>query len=1206
MIPKDVLITLATEQYSISENELEVLIRAIEGQSTDAIARELDIKPDAVRKRLGEVYKKFAISGTGPGKLAKLQQKLVAYYQKEQAIVTTHSVLEKSHPATELYLDWGEAIDVSAFFGREEELTKLTRWVTEDRCRLVAILGMGGIGKTALSIRMAQLIADQQQSSGFEVIIWRSLRNAPILSDLLTNLFTTLPQGVAFKADVSGLIDYFRQHRCLLILDNIETILKSGDRVGYYQEPYKNYGELFQKVGEISHHSCLVLTSREKPKEVAPLEGRELPIRSLVLSGLKEKEAQEILRAKGLSGNEEQWNQLIQSYGGNPLALKIVSTAIYELFGQNISEFLTQIRQGTTIFGEIRDLLDQQFNRLSELEKEVMYWLAINQESSSLTKLREDMVANPSPVDLMEGLESLSRRSLIEKIDHHQSGFTQQSVVMEYVIEQLVEQMGQEIQTQSPDLLDRHALLKAQSKDYIRDTQHRLIRKPILDQLVLSLGGSQGVEQTLKHLLDKLRREMPLKPGYASGNLLNLLVALGVDLTGYDFSQLAVWQAYLQGITLQRVNFSQSDLQRSVFTETFGSIMAIAFSADDRLLATGDGNGDVRLWQVEDGEQLQTLTGHGGWVRSLVFSPDGNTLLSGSDDETIRCWDVKTGNCSTILEGHSSGVRAIALSPDGRILVSGSSDQTVKLWDWQAGTCLQTIAAHDDWVRSVAFSPDGRTLISGSSDKTAKLWEVATGKRLRTLTGHDRSLRSVAFSPHRPLLATGSSDQLIKLWDTRTGECVRSLRGHESRVWCVTFHPTDDTILASSSDDQTVKIWDITTGNCLQTLEGHSSRVWCVAFNPRADQDEVASGSDDQTVKLWDWRTGQCKETLQGYVRSLRSIAFSPDGQTLASGGDDPLVRLWDVPTERCQRELQGHRGRVWAVAFHPHDRTLLASGSDDQTVRLWNLASLDKDPCTQVLQGHINWVRAIAFSPDGQRLASGSDDQTIRLWNLKSGKCVRILKGHTDWVWSVVFSPNGQLLASGSNDQTVRLWQMSDGATVNVLQGHTGWVRAVAFSPDNAILASGGKDQTVRLWEVDTGKCLRVMSGHNSRVRSLAFSQDGALLAFGREDRLVQLWDVQTGLWVKDLEGHADWVRSVAFSPDGKTLASAGKDAAILRWDVSSGDRIGTLMIPKPYAGMDITDAIGITELQRSTLLALGAIDRHSAATFQFDSGYL
>jgi len=1086
-------------------------------------------------------------------------------------------------------VDWVEALDVSHFAGREVEVAELSQWIVQECCRLVTLLGMGGIGKSMLASYLGGRLAPH-----FEAVLWRSVRDAPSCEELVADCLTFFSQTppaefpTSLEQRITQLVARLQAQRCLLVLDNLESLLQSGDREGGYLPGYEGYGRLIGRLAESAHQSCVLLTSREKPKEIEPLEGVRSPVRSLRLVGMDEQTAKALLSDKELGGTPVAWQRLVAGYAGNPLALKIVAQTISDLFGGDLDRFL---REGELIFNGVRPVLRQQVGCLTPLEHLLLTWLAVLREWTKLDTLLQVLHPRVLRVQMLEALEALRRRSLVER--GQQASFGLQSVVMEYLTDELGEHLSEEIVLGDPQQLRRVALEQAQAKDYVREIQVRLLVHPLLERLHAELGTDGLVEARLLPLLSQFRTEDAATQGYGPANVITLLKDLRGHLRGLDLSRLSIRGAYLQGVEMQDANLSGALLQESVLTEALDAIWAVAISQSGQYWAAAGRRGEVRLWRGVGQTLHRVWQAHTDIATALAFSPDERLLASGSTDGSVKLWDVESG--AALWSGGHSGAICLAIASDGGLLASGGLDATFRLWDPKLGTLIQEVP-HPGPVSALAWSPDGHLLATGDDAGTIRLWEIGPSRPatcVESLVEHNSWVWGLAFAPDESLLASASWDGSVKLWELGEAGSLRlrqTLLGHTQQVQPVAWSPDGGT-LASGSWDHTIRLWDAQQGKARVVLQGHRAAVHGLAFTP--DSRSLLSGSPDGTLRLWEVERGQCVRVLQGYDACHYDLDWSPDGTQLASAGSDSVVSLWQVESlggGAPRGVLRGHGWSVYGVAWRP-DGGVLASSGWDNAIRLWDSATSN---CLQVIgdRDHpdtLFW--GLAWSPDGKLLASTTHWRGVLVWEVGAGAGRWIGRELPLFIRRLTFSPDGTRLVGGAEDGHVYVWDVSDGKLLQRLAGHQGAVMCVAWSPDGSRLASAGSSE-VLVWEVQSGASVRALGPHPGGAFAVTWEPSGERLLSGSSDGRVRWWNVQSGECVREQEAHQGTVQALKVSPDGSRLASCGNDGTIRLWDLESGHSLGTLRRDRPYERLNITGIRGLTEAQKASLLALGAVE--------------
>lgn len=1120
------------------------------------------------------------------------------------------------------------------FVGRDAELARLATWHQVERRAIIAILGVGGAGKTALAAHYVQATAASTGASpAFEYVLWASLLNAPSLASLLRVWLRTLsaeraaPPSEDSEELLAQLFPYLRARRCLLVLDNVESILQEGSARGHFRAGSTEYGRLLQRLAEAPHASTLLLTARELPAVLTrSTRTPDSAIRTLMLAGLPENSSAELLAHTGLVDAPDDIAALVRHYSGNPLALKLVADTVRDLFGGDLHAFLVH---GMPVFGDIRTVLEEQTARLTGLEREILGWLAIAREPVAVNKVLDALVGPLDRFELLHAMNTLLHTSLVEREQGlEESGpvrLTLQNVVMEYMTDRLLAGFTDDLARGAGETLRRYALVTAGAPEYVQASQRRLLLQPVADWMG-ARWGREGAIARLHAVLPALRCEGLGTTGYAAANLLHLLLVSQADVRGLNLSRLAVRQADLRTAALVGVDFTGADLTGTIFASTLGAIESIAISQDERHFAAAGSDGAIYLWRIGDFELVNTLHRH-TIVSTVAFSTDGRLLLSSGLDGLIYLWDIATGALLSSIAQPERPIICAALHPNGALVAGASTDETIRIWEWRSGV-LHALLRAPAVLSSLVYSPDGQTLVSVGDEQTICLWDTHDGALRQQRRGHRGKVEAVAFHPNGEIFATGGEDGCIYVWGMQDAAPLRILDGHRDFVLALAFTP-DGAWLASCSADQTACIWKLDTGARHRVLTGH--RGWVSAVTFAAHGRMVLTAGYDQSVRVWDAHSGQMEHLLKGHLRWVDYVTFSNDGRRLASCSLDGPVRLWNVETGELLHTLYGPEAATRILAFS-HNGELLAAAGDDQKVRVWDART---GALLHTLHGHRGSVRNVIFSADDRWLVSAGHDGTLRCWDVARGQIARVVANVSAINRLAIAVDAGHgLLAYGTQDNRIVLEEIVSGQVMRVLDTGAMMPTVVALDPSHRWLACGSgdgalliyalaedavpapciqieatgapvwrllfsPDSTVLAW-ITTEQEIQLLSLASGQVYTklltyfgafcLDFSADGRSIITDGSDYTVLVRDAHTGALQQTLRDHSAAVTCIEISPRGECIASSSADGTIRLWNMNTGERVATLDAQGPYAGMRIAGVTGITPAQRESLLLLGA----------------
>jgi WD40 repeat protein len=628
-----------------------------------------------------------------------------------------------------------------------------------------------------------------------------------------------------------------------------------------------------------------------------------------------------------------------------------------------------------------------------------------------------------------------------------------------------------------------------------------------------------------------------------------------------------------------------------VQTSHGGWIQSIAFSHNKKILATGGGDGTIKLWDVDTGRQIRTLAGH---ARVKVDRPSKNPYPVDSKDSVVNAFN------SMANDGQVNTPFSLAFSPDDKFLASGSDARTIIIWDITVGKPAMVFPSPTS-VWFIAFSQDGHTLLSRSEYKNEeniyKFWDVSTGSELKDNAPPLSSFRLPWQSPDRKLIVSHSENETEIKITNAINKQVKILRGHEAGVRQAVFSPNGN-ILASGGWDRTVRLWDVTGKEKTKILGRHDSVVTALSFS--FDGKILASGGEDLIVKLWDVATGKELRTIRRYTNSARPFAFAKNDSILITSSDD-LLHVWDLKKGYKYGAVRVHPGLVSNVVLSwdknlmaTHDRSVFslirfarASEVFDERSKSELGAETYKKITEQLISQPVkvpsdfpSWVKRL------------SSDKVIRLWDAENISLKQEFTGHNDYISSLAFSPGQTLLASGDDSGTIKLWKLGTQEEPITLKVDESNIESLAFSRDGKLLASGDKEGTIRFWDITSKIKLPLTLGKQSAaVKWIVFSSDNKTLIscyLSKDNEIVNVWDIDTRQLkesfsfgenqqkrdellklVPDLSQRAnypisdDYKFAAKTGPQGRVGLYAREGDELLAWLIALGDQDWAVVTP-------------------------------------------
>ena len=576
----------------------------------------------------------------------------------------------------------------------------------------------------------------------------------------------------------------------------------------------------------------------------------------------------------------------------------------------------------------------------------------------------------------------------------------------------------------------------------------------------------------------------------------------------------------------------------------------ITVSPNRKYLAAGCYQGSVKIFDLEQGKMLESLTPVGNKpIDKIQFTKNSKNLVIGAAGSAIVIWDFNRKIRQEILESQGDS-RNLCFSPDYRYLISASKDNKVLFWDLKSKKIEFYLEGHTNQINSFVFTSCGRLLFSASDDGLTIKWDLENREKVAQYSEHYGPVWSIALASKKNILVSGGRDGAVVFWDVIKDEKIFSGNQHRDSVRSVVVS-LDESYAVSGSEDKSILVWCLndTDIQVKYTFDKLASGVLGLVFS--VDGIHLYSSLSDESIISWNFEKKQKESYILSTSGVIYCIAISSDGTRAYTGSNLCTINVFDL-SKKSEIACLGAHSDLVSSLFLSKDEKILVSGSFDYSIKVFNLSDYS-EKVTFLEGGHTDNIRSVAITNDNKYIASGSDDKLIIIWNLNEKNKEFQLEGHISTVRSVRFISNTKHLISASQDETLILWDLESKTQIHTFTGHNVGVKCLEILNNENGFISGGYDFLIKVWNFCDRKEEYTLKGHNGIVNCLSLSSDDNWLISGSEDWIIKIWNLKIRTADLAITSIQTGIMSVALSSDGKYLLSSGYGRELRIWRMST-----------------------------------------------------